>query len=115
MKLLYFDDQVDDLHHSLRKLYRLAKSKALLSSLLLALTEALQDEVAGLPAPEKGLLPHFATLLDLAAVSDGDIILSTVLLNVVQLGWLQMSVRCANRRLLRLTDFQPCRIRPEDS
>lgn len=92
MKLLYFDDQVDDLQGSLRQLYKIAKSKPLLSSLLQALTEALQDEVAGLPAAEKLLLPTFTTLLDLAAVADGNVILLTVLLNVMQLGRLHLSV-----------------------
>lgn len=86
-----FGDQVVDIHASLQELYRLSKRSIFLSLLLQSSTDVLQSAVASLVPPER-LYFSFRTLLDLSEShshgSHGHSAVTTVLLSVVQLGWL---------------------------
>ena len=88
---LLFGDQVTDIHPSLLNLYQLSKSSTFLSIYLQSSTDVLYSAVSTL-IPSERLYFSSRTLLDLSESHSQSNYrhnaVSTVLLSVVQLGWL---------------------------
>jgi hypothetical protein len=70
MKILYFSNEFppDDLQDLLRKLHNHSKDgrHSIMARFIHKATLALRDEIRQLPAPLKGLVPAFETILELA-------------------------------------------------
>ncbi len=92
MPLLFFSDRCDDVHSQLLKLRDVSHKSPLLAAFLRSTADALRDEIASLARSDWLHFPHFTSLLDLCKSPSQDGILSNVLLNAAQCGWLLLHV-----------------------
>jgi hypothetical protein len=92
-RLLFFGDQTVDTASSIRYLGIKSRSSFLLKNFLDRALKLLQSHVSNLDVLDRARLPSFRSFNDLAenqASGAGDVVLSTILLCVAQLGSLIM-------------------------